>query len=283
MNASIENKGPTPAARESQSAGETSLAPAYLVFDTESIPDGKLLSLVKYPDERLGPHEAVCKAQAEAREQSRTGSDFLPVTFQYPVAVCVIKVGVDFRLQTLSCLDVPEFRPHEIVSAFWKGLSHYHRAKLVTFNGRGFDLPLMELAAFRYGCDISEYLPNRHRYNGHLDLLDWLSNYGACRLTGGLNLLSKILGKPGKMEMRGDQVYAAYQEGRKKDINDYCMFDALDTYFVFLRTRVLTGELTLHKERDLVAQAKSWLAEKVATLSALNQYLTGWGDWQAWP
>ena len=75
--------------------------------------------------------------------------------------------------------------------------------------------------------------------------LDWLTNYGGCRLSGGLNLLSKILGKPGKMEVAGDQVYGMYQAGKLKEINEYCAFDTLDTYFVFLRTRVLTGDLTL--------------------------------------
>src|SRR5262249_36272675 len=169
----------------------------------------KLLSLVKYRDDTLPPEEAVRRAQAEAREKSRDNSDFLPVTFQYPVAVCVLRVGNDFRLQALACLDAPHFRPREIVGAFWRGVGPYARAKLVTFNGRGFDLPLMELGAFRYGCSAMDYFQrSRNRFNGHLDLCDWLSNYGGCRLAGGLNLLSKLLGKPGKMEGSGDQVYA---------------------------------------------------------------------------
>src|SRR3954464_5447343 len=95
--------------------------PAFLVLDTESVPDGKLLGLVKYPDEDLPPEAAVARAQAEARERSRDGSDFLPVTFQYPIAVCVARVGPDFRLQAITCLDAPHYRPREIVEAFWRG------------------------------------------------------------------------------------------------------------------------------------------------------------------
>jgi predicted PolB exonuclease-like 3'-5' exonuclease len=260
--------------------------PKYLVLDTESVPDGKLLGLIKYPKESLSEENAVRRAQAEAREQSKAASDFLPVSFQYPVAVCVIRVGADFRLQSIRCLDSPEFRPAEIVRGFWQGVAHFPNAQLVTFNGRGFDLPLLELAAFRFGCDLKSYLRNcRDRYRGnHIDLMDWVTNFGASRLAGGLNLLSKILGKPGKMEVVGDQVYEMHLRGETQAINDYCMFDTLDTYFVFLRTRVMTGELTLEKEQILVREeAKAWISAKVPEYPTLGRYLENWGEWNPWP
>src|SRR5207302_8491492 len=98
------------------------------------------------------------------------------------------------------------------------------RIKLVTFNGRGFDLPLLELAAFRYGCGGRDYFQSsRNRLGGgHLDLMDWLTNYGAVRASGGLDLLSKLLGKPGKMEVSGERVYRLHVDGRAQEINDYC-------------------------------------------------------------
>ena len=256
---------------------------AFLIVDTESVPDGRLLAKVKYPGDTLTPDEAVRKAQAEARAQSRDGSDFLPVAFQLPVSVCVVRVAADFTLQALKCLDAPEYRPAEIVRQFWHGASCYQRAKLVTFNGRGFDLPLLELAAFRYGYPAREHFYNsRNRYNGnHVDLFDWLSNYGACRMAGGLNLLAKLLGKPGKMEVSGDQVYEMHQAGRGREINEYCMFDTLDTYFVFLRTRVLLGELTLEHERVLEGKAREWLEARRDDHPALRQYLDAWETGQA--
>ena len=252
---------------------------AFIILDTESVPDGQLLARVKYPDEALTPDDAIQRAQGEARESSRDGSDFLPVTFQVPIAVCVLRVAADFSLQALTCLDAPDYRSEEMVRKFWLGSSRY-KAKLVTFNGRGFDLPLLELAAFRFGCLAREHFYNsRNRFNGnHIDLYDWLSNYGAYRLTGGLNLLAKLLGKPGKMEMAGDQVYALWREGRTREINDYCMFDTLDTYFVFLRTRVLLGEIALDEEKRYIERAKTWLNMKAAELPALTQYLNNWAE-----
>ncbi|MFN4257856.1 MAG: 3'-5' exonuclease [Gemmataceae bacterium] len=268
----------------SRRTSPTAAKTAFLVMDTESIPDGRLLSKVKYPEMGLSADEAIAHAQAEARQSSANGSDFLPVTFQVPVAVCVLRVGADFSPQAITCLDAPQYRPREITRKFWQGVNCYPKAKLVTFNGRAFDMPLMELAAFRYGCGARDYFQNsRNRYNGHIDVLDWMANYGAFRLAGGLDLMSKMLGKPGKMSMSGDQVYTLYQEGKWQEINDYCMFDTLDTYFVFLRTRVLTTDLTLEQEHQLVMKAREWLTVKSQELPALRQYLDHWGDSDPWP
>jgi predicted PolB exonuclease-like 3'-5' exonuclease len=256
---------------------------AFLIFDTESVPDGSLLARVKYTRDNLTPDEAISRAQAEARELSRDGSDFLPVTFQVPVAVCVLRVATDFTLQALACLDSPHFRPVEIVRQFWRGVAHYNRARLVTFNGRGFDLPLMELAAFDHGCSARDYFYNsRNRFQGnHLDLMDWLSNYGACRMAGGLSMLAQRSagGNPpgcGKMDVAGDQVYEMHRAGKLQEINDYCLFDTIDTYFVFLRTRVLTGDLKPEEERALARRARLWLGSKTAQWPALHTYLAAW-------
>jgi len=264
--------------------------PGFFIIDTESVPDGKLLAQVKYPGDNLSPEDAIARAQSEARVASSTGSDFLPVTFQIPVAICVIRVGTDYGLQNISCLDAPQYRPRKIVETFWAGMSSYRtkyrdRIRLVTFNGRGFDLPLLELAAFRYGITAKEHFDiSRKRFDGwHLDLMDWMSNYGGYRMVGGLNLLSKLLGKPGKMEVQGDMVYQLHVAGKAQEINDYCMFDTLDTYFVFLRTRVLTGEMSLEQEHIAVLRAKEWMQNKIKELPRLQQYLDNWGDWIPWP
>jgi predicted PolB exonuclease-like 3'-5' exonuclease len=258
--------------------------PRYLVLDTESVPDGRLLAQVRYPREELSPREAIERAQADARAQSSSGSDFLPVTFHVPVAVCILSVGEDFLPQAIHLLDAPHYRPASMTESFWSDFDtccqRRERVELVTFNGRGFDLPLLEMAAFRFGVAAPHHFASREPGRGQLDLMHWLTTAGTFRMAGGLNLLSKILGKPGKMETTGTKIYPLYLEGRLQDIGDYCLFDTLDTYFVFLRTRVLTGALSLSRERDIVQSVKTWLGKQAQEFAGLAKYLENWGDWQ---
>lgn len=264
--------------RQTPPPADPGVRTAFLVVDTESVPDGRLIADVKYTGEGLTPEEAIERAQKEAVEKSWNNSDFLPYTFQYPVAVCVLRVGADFSLQAVACLDAPYYRPREIVKKFWLGIGCY-KAKLVTFNGRTFDMPLLELAAFRYGFSARDYYQNsRNRFNGPLDLMDWMTNFGASRLAGGLDLMAKLIGKPGKMDVSGDQVYRLHREGKSQEINDYCLCDTLDTYFVFLRTRILTGDISLEQEAELTLRARRLLESRYDEFPILRKYLESWTE-----
>ncbi|MBN2161267.1 MAG: 3'-5' exonuclease [Spirochaetes bacterium] len=261
----------------------------YLVFDVESVPDPKLISLVKYPGEALDDREAVRKFQQEILDKSGGSTDFIPVTFQYPISICLAKVRGDFALLDVVCLDEPDFRTEEMVRLFWLGIEQvYDSAALVTYNGRGFDIPLLELMAYRYGYSAKRHFRDkyaaRNRYGAkHIDLQDWLSNYNAIRMNGGLNLLAKAIGKPGKMQTRGDEVYSMFLENRLRDINDYCIHDVLDTYFVFLRTRVLVGDISIVREQEIVKSARNFIEDNGERIPALKGYLANWGDWEPWP
>lgn len=259
----------------------------YLVFDIESVADGELVSKVRYPGESISAEAAIARYRAELIEKN--GVDFIPYTFQIPVSVVVAKVDADHRLIDIVALDEPNFRPHVITEHFWRGWDAYHRPTFVTFNGRTFDIPLMELAAFRYGISVpawfnledKNWLQHRSRYNvqSHLDLQDVLTNYGATRFNGGLNLAANALGKPGKMEVQGCMVQDLFNEGKLAEINEYCRCDVLDTYFVFLRTAVMLGRIQLDDEQAIIAETKTWLEEHSEGTAAYRQYLENWGSW----
>lgn len=260
----------------------------YLVFDIESVADGQLVSSLKYPGEGLSPTDAIARFRAELLEQYK--SDFIPYTFQLPVSVVVAKVRADHRIAEIVALDEPQFRPHKITEAFWRGWEHYGMPTWVTFNGRTFDVPLMELAAFRFGISVPKWFRmnarsfeqprNRYNLDYHLDLHDILTNFGATRFNGGLNLAANLLGKPGKMDVQGDMVQDLYNAGELARINDYCRCDVLDTYFVFLRTQVLLGHLSLGDEQRIILETKEWLIERREQCVAYENYLTHWGDWE---
>ena len=259
----------------------------YLVFDVESVADGALVSRLHYPGKSLDPHEAVRRYRDELMQKYE--SDFVPYTFQVPISVAIAKVAADYSLIDLVVLDEPAFRPHVITEHFWRGWEKYRRPTLVSFNGRNFDVPLLELAAFRYGLNLSSwfnlsaksYDQPRSRYNvqSHIDLCEMLTNFGSTRFAGGLNLAANLLGKPGKMDVQGDMVQDMYDAGRFAEINGYCRCDVLDTYFVFLRTRVMAGQLTLENEQHLVGQVKTWIEQRADQVAAYRQYLEHWGDW----
>jgi predicted PolB exonuclease-like 3'-5' exonuclease len=258
----------------------------YFLFDIESVADGSLVSRLRYPGEQLEPAAAVRRYRDELL--AKYESDFIPYTFQVPVSIVVAKVAADFRLIDVVALDEPQFRSHVITEHFWRGWEAYKRPTLVSFNGRTFDLPLLELAAFRYGLSlpgwfggVKSYEQPRNRYNtdAHLDLHDVLTNFGASRFTGGLNLVANLLGKPGKMDVQGHMVQDLWNEGKLSEINDYCRCDVLDTYFAFLRTMVLLGQLKLDDEHRLVGEAKEWISARATQMPIYAAYLERWGDW----
>jgi predicted PolB exonuclease-like 3'-5' exonuclease len=267
---------------------ETKRKPAFLVFDIETIADGELISRVRYPAAGLSAAAAVARYRAEM--MAERGKDILPTTFMLPIALAIAKVDAGCRLLDLAVLDAPLYRPHEITKRFWQGWLHYGRPAFVTFNGRGYDIPVLELAAYRYGLSIPAWFnvearsfeQSRNRYNleSHFDMYDLFSNFGAAQVTGGLNLLANLIGKPGKNSVDGSKVQDMYDAGRVEEINDYCRCDVLDTYFVFLRSRVLLGKLSLEEEHVIVAETKQWLQQQAESSPAYRHYLEHWGDWR---
>lgn len=274
----------------SKKIGEPAMANSsvrYFIFDIESVADGDLISKVRYPGENLSPEKAIETYAAERMEQF--GSEFIPYTFHLPVSIAVVKINSDFEILDIVTLDAPEYRPHVLTKLFWEGWKAYKMPTLVTFNGRSFDIPLLELSAFRFGIPIPEWFniyaksweQKRGRYNqgSHLDLQEVITNFGATRLNGGLNLCANIVGRPGKMGVAGHMVQSLYNEGKMQEINDYCRCDVLDTYFVFLRTAVLMGEITLDREIELVEHTQAWLADQAKEYPVYQEYLDQCETW----
>jgi predicted PolB exonuclease-like 3'-5' exonuclease len=259
----------------------------FFVFDVETAVDGDLVAKIRYPGEEIAAADAVQRYGQERLEQ--TGSDFIPYTYHVPIGIVVGKVDAQFRLLDIAVLDEGAYRPHIMTRDFWVGWKGYHYPTFVTFNGRSFDLPALELAAFRYGIDVPRWFDttarsfeqSRNRYNlhAHIDLLELLTNFGATRFSGGLDLAATLLGKPGKMDVCGEMVQDLYDANRLAEVSDYCRCDVLDTYFVFLRSRVLLGALSIEQEQRIVAETRDWLGTQPDPRGSLSHYLDNWGDW----
>lgn len=262
----------------------------YLVLDIETIPDENLIRAVKYPaDSFETPTGATERFQQELLEKSQGRSDFIPTTFQLPVSLAYAALNENFEIVKLGTLDRGEYRPHKIAEQFW-GLWNKYKPTVVTFNGKGFDVPLLELCAFRYGIAAPAWFnfrgplntQPRYKFNldKHFDLMDFMGNFGSMTMVGGLHLCATLLAKPGKMDTKGSMVWDLWQQNEKVRIDDYCLCDVMDTYFAFLRSQVLLGNLSLENEHDLVIGTRSRLFEESKNYTGLVEYLEKFALWE---
>ena len=255
----------------------------FFVFDIESVPDPTLVSLVRTGGSK-DPDEALSEYQAELLEKKNT--DFVPYVYHQPISLALAKIKGDLSIDELIVLKVEDGGPRKICERFWQGWRYYDKPQFVTFNGRGFDLPLMELTAYRYGLSLPDWFEDagpsynhpRNRYNKrfHLDLNAELTNFGSTTFDGGLNLASKTLRKAGKIDTRGEMVQDLFNQGRLDDVHRYCRCDVLDTYFVFLRYSVLRGRISAKREKELVEETRAFLSRSAEEEPAYRDYLDAW-------
>ena len=220
-----------------------------LAFDIETVPDvdagRRLYGLEGLPDDQVG------RAMFHLRHQE-SGSDFLRHPLHRVVAISVALRDRDrFRLWSLGDLESPE---RDLVHRFFDGIERY-TPTLVSWNGLGFDLPVLHyrsllhgVAAPRYwetgeedpGFRWNNYLSRFHQR--HTDLMDVLSAYQG-RAAAPLEVVATLLGLPGKMGQSGAQVWDRYLAGDLAGIRDYCVLDVLNTYLVYLRLELVRGRL----------------------------------------
>jgi predicted PolB exonuclease-like 3'-5' exonuclease len=218
----------------------------YLVFDIETRVDKTLLRSIYYPEQALSDDEAFHRFRSRLLEEE--GRDFIALTFHVPVCIAFARVGLDLHLEDIETLTVPAHSDRELAERFWEQVERTD-ATLVSFNGRGFDLPVMELQALRHGLQVPRYFNERnsarYRYSErHYDLHEFVSNWGAYRLRGGLDLLAKMIGLPGKIGVHGADVQGLWDTGRTDVIEQYCRRDVIQTYLLLVRLERLRGRLT---------------------------------------
>lgn len=234
----------------------------YTVVDIETRIEKSLVRAVYFPHAELSDADAY----EQARQQLRTeqGNDFFPLSFHVPISIAVGQVNDERVLAAVETLHEDEYSEEGLIRTFWQRLERFP-GSLVTFNGRNFDLPVLELQALKYGCQAPRYFSgkarNRYVEEGHYDLYDFLTNYGVHRLRGGFNVLAKMIGLPGKIEIDGSMVQQLWEDGRLADIHRYCRQDVIQTYFLFLRVELMRGRLTQGQYESAVAQTATWREE----------------------
>lgn len=238
-----------------------------LTFDIETIPDIAGLRHLHDLPESLADAEVA--EFAFQKQRAKNGTDFLPLHLQRVVVIsCALRNDEGFRVWSLA---EPKSGEGEIIQRFFDGVAKY-TPNLVSWNGGGFDLPVLHyrglihgVVAARYwdmGEDDREFKWNNYisRYHTrHLDLMDLLAMYQP-RANAPLDQLVKLMGLPGKLGMEGGAVWGAWLDGQSDAIRDYCETDVVNTYLVYLRFQKMRGNLTPAMHDKEVAVVRDHLA-----------------------
>ena len=252
-----------------------------LVFDIETVPD--VAGIRRVYDVPAEIADADVLAWFSQQRRAATGGDFAPLHLQKVVAIgCALRDASGLRVWSLGELADPE---PELIRRFFDGIERY-TPQLVSWNGSGFDLPVLHHRSLIHGVAAAKYWEwgdddRDFRYNNylsryhtrHLDLMDVLAGYQP-RGSAGLDAMARLCGFPGKLGMDGSEVAAAVAAGQLDAVRRYCETDVMNTYLLYQRFQLLRGvssageyakEISLARERIGATGAPHW-----------QEYLAAW-------
>jgi len=217
------------------------------------------------------------------KRMQATGSDFLPLHQQRVVAISVAyRSKSGFRVWTLGDENASE---KEIVSRFFDGLARFS-PDLISWNGSGFDLPVLHYRAMKHGIDASRYWEmgdsdQSFKWNNylsrfhwrHIDLMDVLSGFQG-RSRAPLDEIAVMMGFPGNLGMSGSKVWDCYLQGELGRIRDYCETDVLNTYLIYLGFERMRGHLNETEYQAECEIVKNSLVEDGRP--HLQEFLAAW-------
>ncbi|MBT8116852.1 MAG: 3'-5' exonuclease [Gammaproteobacteria bacterium] len=251
------------------------------VFDIETVPDvaagRRLYDLDDLDDKNVG------RVMFHKRAEESGGSEFLRHHLHRIVAISVVLRTPDrFKVWTLGDPDSPE---EEILKRFFDGIDRF-TPTLVSWNGSGFDLPVIHYRSLIHGIQAPRYWDTggddkNFKWNNylsryherHTDVMDVLAGYQP-RAAAKLDQVATLLGFPGKMGMSGAKVWDNFLDGDIAGIRNYCETDVLNTYLVYQRLQLIRGHLS-HAQFDAVCeQVRTELASE--DKPHLNEFLENW-------
>ena len=252
-----------------------------LVFDIETVPDVAGLRILYGHAPQIADAD-VAKIAFERRREV-TGSDFLQLHLHRVIAIsCALRDRDSFRVWSLGEPDEPE---QDLIRRFFEGIEKY-TPQLVSWNGSGFDLPVLNYRALVHGVhaarfwdmgeDDRDFKWNNYisRYHSrHLDLMDVLAMYQG-RGNAPLDELAQLAGLPGKLGMDGSKVWEAFQQGHIAAIRNYCETDVANTYLLYQRFQLVRGALDDARYRRECELVRATLSESGE--SHWRQFLAGW-------
>ena len=252
-----------------------------LTFDIETVPDTE--GLRKLHSLSAAVSDAEVAEMAFQRRRQAVGHDFLPLHQHRVVAIaCALRERDGFRVWSLGETGESE---GQLIQRFFDGIEKFS-PQLVSWNGGGFDLPVLNYRGMLHGVRAPRYWElgdedRDFRYNNyigryhtrHLDLMDLLGMYQA-RVP--LDEFAQLLGLPGKIGLHGSAVWEAFRAGQLDTIRSYCEADVANTYCLFLRFQVMRGLLNAETHEKECRLVRETLARTPGT--HWKTFLDGWSS-----
>ncbi len=252
-----------------------------LVFDIETVPDTEGFARLQGVGDGMSPEQLAEMAFQQRRQI--TGHDFLPLHLHRVVAIaCALRDRDSFHVWSLGSAEDSE---GELIRRFFDGVEKYS-PQLVSWNGGGFDLPVLHYRALIHGVQASRYWEQGEddrefkwnnyisRYHArHLDLMDLLALYQP-RAYVPLDQIAQLIGFPGKLGMDGSKVWSAFHHGEIAKIRQYCETDVVNTYLVYLRFQQMRCQLSPDAYRQECARVREVLS--ATPEPHWQEFLTQW-------
>jgi predicted PolB exonuclease-like 3'-5' exonuclease len=252
-----------------------------LVFDLETIVD--VAGIRRINDIPATVSDADVRDWFSQQRRASSGSDFAPLYLQRVVAIgCALRDDNGLRVWSVGDLSDPE---PELIRRFFDGIERF-TPQLVSWNGGGFDLPVLHHRAMVHGIPAVRYWDwgdndRDFRFNNylgryhtrHIDVMDVLACYQP-RASAGLDAMARLCGFPGKLGMDGGEVGAAIAAGRLAEVRNYCETDVMNTYLLYQRFRLMRGEV----DAGAYAQEISLVRERLGALDVPHwkAFLAAW-------
>ncbi len=252
-----------------------------LVFDIETVPDVSHCRNLFSINDDISVEEGRNLFTKYHLEITNGKNDFLRQPFHQVIAISFLLCSIDYN-DGYEIFSLQEVRSGGTINScekeLVKGFFHYiteKKPRLVTFNGRTFDLPVLKYRAMVHGIQAEYFHKAGDKWNSynqryssewHCDLLESLSDFGASARMK-MNEVCAALNLPGKIGVDGSKVIDLYDNGKIQEIRNYCETDVLNTYLIYLRFMHHQGRITTSshnrciEELLLVCESKQYLQE----------------------
>ncbi|HKI60116.1 MAG TPA: 3'-5' exonuclease [Mariprofundaceae bacterium] len=262
-----------------------------IVFDTETVPDAEAARrLLGQPE--LTDIEARDALSCYFLEKTDGRNDFPRQPFHQIVAISYAHLiaepgeeGVELVIRRIASGGEKGSSESELLEGFF-GLIEKRAPQIVSFNGRGFDVPVLKYRAMVHGLSCPRWFNEGDKWNNydarysptyHLDLLEVLSDFGASARCS-MHEVASAFGVPGKFDTAGDDVRGMYEAGQIDDIRNYCEADVCTTLLTYLRWQLFNGGLSEGAHARAVLGLRNYLEEGAASRPHFAAYLSAWNE-----